>query len=730
MAALWAGDQIRRIDLHRLSRAESDQLLVDALGGPVDGVASAELWDAGHGNPLLLHEIVVAAISGGALAPFDGVWRVDDGLPMAGNVPELVRRRLSALSGEGRALLEDVAVGQPVDLADLERTYPLEVIEAAERGGYITVREDGQRVDVRIAYRAHLDVLRLDLAPGRLSELSMAHIERVEGHGGRRRDDPLRLARWYLDGTGEADPDVLLRAANLARGAHDFVTVERLVTAALLAATRTVNASRLRGEACTSWARSRRPRSSFNGPSPGRRPSSTATSVAATRSTNLFWGLIQPTEALAVLAAAEAEATSPAVLHELEARRASISLHSGWPVRALEEVPPLVDGEVRARLEASMVRSLALALGGSGEEAGGGQTDAGFAEHVALGDFSGIAHPGTHMVNKCVALTEIGRLTEAWDLASAGYEVAVSERVPIAKMWFALQLGRIELVQGRVSTARQWFREVVAHAGILGHQHPLRLGLAGIGRQPAATCSTRRRRGPGRRGARRIRRPRVRLLRVRDGAGRAPGAASLGAPEEGQARLGRPPTSPAGAARSRRRRPCCTTSCGWVATRPRPTGSTSWPAAATVGSCRRGRRWCGPCAADDAGGLDRGQRRVRGPRRAAVRGGGGQLAAADRAAAPRRPAGGHRAGQPRVPPWPDRVRGGPFTPLPPGRAAGDRALTAREREIAQLVAQGLPSRDVADQLFLSVRTVQSHLQRIFTKLGVTSRAEVAAALGR
>jgi DNA-binding CsgD family transcriptional regulator len=62
-------------------------------------------------------------------------------------------------------------------------------------------------------------------------------------------------------------------------------------------------------------------------------------------------------------------------------------------------------------------------------------------------------------------------------------------------------------------------------------------------------------------------------------------------------------------------------------------------------------------------------------------------------------------------------------------SAGDVVpLSAREREIATLAAEGLPSKEIAERLFLSARTVDNHLQRIYTKLGVTRRADLAAAL--
>jgi DNA-binding NarL/FixJ family response regulator len=64
------------------------------------------------------------------------------------------------------------------------------------------------------------------------------------------------------------------------------------------------------------------------------------------------------------------------------------------------------------------------------------------------------------------------------------------------------------------------------------------------------------------------------------------------------------------------------------------------------------------------------------------------------------------------------------------RAAGRRTgsdLTESEKLVADLAASGLTNRQVAAQLFMSAKTVEANLARVYRKLGIRSRAELGAA---
>jgi DNA-binding CsgD family transcriptional regulator len=66
----------------------------------------------------------------------------------------------------------------------------------------------------------------------------------------------------------------------------------------------------------------------------------------------------------------------------------------------------------------------------------------------------------------------------------------------------------------------------------------------------------------------------------------------------------------------------------------------------------------------------------------------------------------------------------------PIASSGVAALTRRERDVAELVARGMTNAQIAKSLFLSEKTVESHLSRMFRKLGVGSRSALAAVVER
>ena len=149
------------------------------------------------------------------------------------------------------------------------------------------------------------------------------------------------------------------------------------------------------------------------------------------------------------------------------------------------------------------------------------------------------------------------------------------------------------------------------------------------------------------------------------------------------------------------------------------TGPPSWPRAARP-SPTASARWCTPrgCARWRArrcrGGRPRGRARAAQARRGASSPGSAPTGCAPRRRASCASSACASAGRQR--------RG--------ARGEGLAALSGREREIAELVAQGRTNREIAAELFVSEKTVEGHLRNVFIKLEVSARAAVAEAVGR
>jgi DNA-binding NarL/FixJ family response regulator len=87
-------------------------------------------------------------------------------------------------------------------------------------------------------------------------------------------------------------------------------------------------------------------------------------------------------------------------------------------------------------------------------------------------------------------------------------------------------------------------------------------------------------------------------------------------------------------------------------------------------------------------------------------------------------------------PWGDRAArelraaGKTKPPPPPGLSRVDTASTPtpQQRQVAELAAAGLTNKQIGERLFLSPRTVATHLYELFPKLGITSRAALRDAL--
>jgi DNA-binding CsgD family transcriptional regulator len=232
VVALWKDALAELIEVGVLPDAVLEELLVTVLGGPVDTASLRQLADRCRGNPMVLRELVTGALDSGALAADGGIWRLHGGLRPTSRLVELVALRLANLTDPERALLELVTVGEPLGQAELARLADPVSVEALERKGLITSRVDGRRVQVLLAHPVYGDAVREGVSALRERALARSLAEVLETTGGRRREDTLRLASLRLAGGG-GSARLLAAGAVAARARHDHSLAEQLARAAI-----------------------------------------------------------------------------------------------------------------------------------------------------------------------------------------------------------------------------------------------------------------------------------------------------------------------------------------------------------------------------------------------------------------------------------------------------------------------------------------------------------------
>ena len=476
VTSLWRDGRLERVDIGDLSRAHLDTLLHLVLGGPMEAGAGREFWEVTRGNPLYVRELVLGGLESGALVDRSGVWHLEGRLPSTTRLLDLVEQRIGLLSAQARSVVELLALCEPLELGYLEAAAPAGVLESLERAGLVTITVADQ--EVRLAHPLHGRVVRAAMPRSRARAILLAQAQRLEDGHPVPGPAALQIATWRLDAGGRPDPAVLIRGAHLARHAHDFRLVRRLIEAVPGEQLDAVGALLL-GEALYELG-------VFDAADQilahgQQQPSSAhvALRLAVTRAKNAQWGLCQPEAALAINATARTVITSSPLAEELVADEASVLTFSGQPGRALAVLERITGGDRRTRVVRAIAGAPALAAAGRTAEAVS-VAEAGYADHVALGDERAIAHPAMHIVNQVFALTEAGRLAEAEQLARAGAEIVASYRVPIAQIFFAANLGRVAILQGRLATARRYYAEAAGLADANRFAGPRRVALSGL----------------------------------------------------------------------------------------------------------------------------------------------------------------------------------------------------------------------------------------------------------
>lgn len=725
IVSIWKDEIGQRIDLEALDAADVERLLGSALGGDVDGATSHRLWTATLGNPLFLHELVVAGIRSGALALDGGRWRWHG--PFTGDVAlrDVLEARLAPLDASDRAALELLAIGEPLGVDVYERLVGIEVVDRLERLQLVRMTRTDRRESASLVHPLYRDVLRDSMSPERAAEVRAMLAEAVEAAGGRRRGDLLQVALWRVEADGDLDTDAIVQAAYEAESRFDPILAERLARAAVDAGggprawdalASSLRAQGRNEEADDAWAEAL-----LDVPDTALR-----VALAQSRSANLFFGLGAGARAIEVLDELGVDELDRSQRDTVSSLVAMFDLYRGRVDAALAASTPILErGDVpsNARIDAALTAAAGLALRGRTTDAIA-VVDDNIA--MALSDMAvGPIAAGALMVSRVMALAHDARFVDAADAAQVVYELAVDMGTDDGVAGLSYAIGQLQAMRGDIDLATRrldeavhllrshdrngylpWALAELAYAHLVGG----RTDAAGaiLDELDAVLLPDLRMFMPRAESARALHRAALgdrdgALDHLQDAAERAVADGSLVL----AARSLRDGIRCGGAAQvaGRLGRLAMGTDSGYVrllAAHARAAAAVDAAAllAASEAYERAGALLDAAEAAAEAAALHEAAGAM-----------AERIAASERATALLARCPGA------APPW---LVVGP----PPSE------LSRREREVAELAADGLTSREIAAQLYLSVRTVDNHLHRAYAKLGVQRREELQRVLDR
>ncbi|HET6952639.1 MAG TPA: LuxR family transcriptional regulator [Acidimicrobiales bacterium] len=227
LVALWKDELLGRLDVGPLSRAATEELVLTVLGDTVPASLLDDIWRLSRGNALFVRELVTTAVARRASGAGGPVRLAGNG--SQARLRDLVEERLRLLDPRWRSALEVVAVGEQVPLEAAERLLDPADVEALESRALVEVVGAAGAEVLPVAHPLHGEILAAGLPRLRRRGILRDLVRAVEGLD---RFDRLRLATWRLESGAPGDPDQLLALAREALGRLDHRLAERLALAA------------------------------------------------------------------------------------------------------------------------------------------------------------------------------------------------------------------------------------------------------------------------------------------------------------------------------------------------------------------------------------------------------------------------------------------------------------------------------------------------------------------
>jgi len=193
---LWRDDVLERIDVEPLDFRQTEDLLVAELGGPITADTAHRLWRLTGGNVFYLAELVRDLRHSGDLTRADGVWVWQGIAGTSRRLLDVVAHDVAYVSDDVRALLEEIALGGPRPLHDVLDEHPRSAVQELLALGLVSRDEDSEggagEIVLRITHPLYGDAVASHTPAQRQREVLERAVESYVARVG----TPDDLLRW------------------------------------------------------------------------------------------------------------------------------------------------------------------------------------------------------------------------------------------------------------------------------------------------------------------------------------------------------------------------------------------------------------------------------------------------------------------------------------------------------------------------------------------------------
>ncbi len=233
ITSLWKDRYLRRIELRPFTRDQCVELVEQVLGGPVEGLSADVMWQDSGGNALFLRNLVEGAVEAGTLRQVRGIWQLRGPSVVRDELAALVDERIEQLPDDVAHALGLLAICEPLDLDTLIGLTGADAVEQAERRGLIRITDDREISEVQFNQLLLSDVMRRRLGVAAARRLRGELVRALAARPIRGPGERIRLAELMLDSDTHPDAGLLVAAADDAIALTDVSLGERLARAAV-----------------------------------------------------------------------------------------------------------------------------------------------------------------------------------------------------------------------------------------------------------------------------------------------------------------------------------------------------------------------------------------------------------------------------------------------------------------------------------------------------------------